>query len=299
MKLPTWCRALMAVVTMTLGLATAVRAEESAVELYDAPNFSGAGVGLVSGVSNLGDVGFRDSVLSMIVYRGRWELCEQVNYGGRCRVFGPGRYDRLPYELASHQGSLRRVGAWGNGGIAPPSGDWGPVTLYEHENGGGRSLTIRGNVANLRDQGFNDRASSIDIRSGRWQVCAHADYGAPCRILGVGRHNLKGLFQDQVSSLRRVGSQDDNPWAPQSGLVLYQNIDFGGREVAVDRAVGNLREVGFNDEASSIEVLSGVWVLCSDADYGGTCRSFGPGRYKLTGALHDSVSSVRPWVGKR
>jgi hypothetical protein len=42
------------------------------------------------------------------------------------------------------------------------------VVLYEHDNHGGRTCSAYFQQADLARQGFNDKASSIIIRSGRW-----------------------------------------------------------------------------------------------------------------------------------
>ena len=44
------------------------------------------------------------------------------------------------------------------------------VTFYENDAFGFRSSTTQGKVENCRDQGFNDRASSVVITRGRWEM---------------------------------------------------------------------------------------------------------------------------------
>ena len=48
------------------------------------------------------------------------------------------------------------------------------ITLYEHDNFGGRTFTADNSVDNLRDFGFNDRASSVVVEGRRWQICDDA-----------------------------------------------------------------------------------------------------------------------------
>lgn len=45
------------------------------------------------------------------------------------------------------------------------------ISLYEFDGFGGRSYSSNHSVSNLADTGFNDRASSVVVRGGRWQVC--------------------------------------------------------------------------------------------------------------------------------
>jgi hypothetical protein len=50
----------------------------------------------------------------------------------------------------------------------------------------------------------------------------------------------------------------------------------------------------FNDRASSLRVDSGYWIFCSDANFRGECRTFGPGDYPmLPPELNDRISSGR------
>ncbi len=54
---------------------------------------------------------------------------------------------------------------------APSFSQTAEITLYEYSGFGGRSLTLRGYTPNFEDIGFNDKASSIVVRSGTWQLC--------------------------------------------------------------------------------------------------------------------------------
>src|SRR5208282_932462 len=54
------------------------------------------------------------------------------------------------------------------------------VTLYEQEGLRGRTFTANGPIHNLDKLGFNDRASSIIVDRGDWQVCEHADFKGRC-----------------------------------------------------------------------------------------------------------------------
>jgi hypothetical protein len=43
--------------------------------------------------------------------------------------------------------------------------------------------------------------------------------------------------------------------------------------------VPDLNTTGFNDRASSLRIESGYWMFCTDANFHGECRTFGPGEY--------------------
>lgn len=264
-----------------------------ALELYEADRFGGDRIGIDQPLPDLGQQRFGNRTGSVVVNAGRWELCSERGHRGTCVVFGPGRYDLLPGALAQRVLSVRPVDVVA--AAAPPVPvEASPITLYEHINGGGRALSAQGAVPRLTDAGFNDTASSLEVRHGRWQLCAHVDYGPPCRTYGPGRYAIEAPLHDRVSSLRPVYGPDDRPLPPAGGVLLFRDGGWQGRALLLTEASNNLRAQGFNDEASSIEVLAGRWQLCSDADYAGHCQVFGPGRHGLEGPLHDGVSSVRP-----
>ena len=55
----------------------------------------------------------------------------------------------------------------------------------------------------------------------------------------------------------------------------------------------NLDPTGFNDRASSLRVESGYWIFCSDSDFRGDCRTFGPGDYASLPGMNNVISSGR------
>ena len=113
-------------------------------------------------------------------------------------------------------------------------------------------------------------------------------------MLGPGRYALSAPLHDSISSLRPVFGPGDQPLPRSGGVTLYEHADFTGRPLMRTEAVVNLKVLGFNDRASSIEVHAGRWELCSDAGFGGQCLLFEPGRYVLPPQLADRVSSLRP-----
>lgn len=84
----------------------------------------------------------------------------------------------------------------------------GAVTLYTDSRGRGASLGINRGVRDLSRFRFNDRASSIDIREGRWEVCEHANFRGRCEIVDASVDRLNGLrLNDNISSIRPVGDR--------------------------------------------------------------------------------------------
>ena len=79
------------------------------------------------------------------------------------------------------------------------------------------------------------------------------------------------------------------------GAILYSNPDLRGERYIVEgEYMRNLGNTGFNDRAQSLQVERGYWIFCSDAEFQGTCRTFGPGEYRrLPRGLDNRISSGR------
>jgi hypothetical protein len=181
----------------------------------------------------------------------------------------------------------------------------GEITLFERPDFQGRRLTIRGTMSNLDRTDFNDRAESIAVRDGVWEVCSDAHFNGQCVRLQPGEYrNLRGSLDRSISSVREVTQAAYAPPAPvyragggggQPRAILYSGQDLSGRAFEIDRnGVRNLDGSGFNDRASSLSVLGGYWMFCSDAKFEGSCRTFDPGDYpNLPSDLDHRISSGR------
>ena len=80
------------------------------IELYAEPNFAGRNLLLQRDTPNLREVDFNDRIGALVINTGRWELCTDSGYRGRCTVLGPGRYPQLG-DLSGKISSLRLLGA--------------------------------------------------------------------------------------------------------------------------------------------------------------------------------------------
>jgi len=187
----------------------------------------------------------------------------------------------------------------------------GEITLFEREGFQGRRLTIRETMWNLDRTDFNDRAESIIVRDGVWEVCSDARFSGQCTRLRPGEYgHLRGSLDRSISSVREVTEAAYSPPAPayappapayggggggQPRAILYSGQGLSGRAFEIDRnVVRNLDGTGFNDRAASLSVLGGYWMFCSDANFEGSCRTFGPGDYpNLPSDLDHRISSGR------
>ncbi len=245
------------------GAAGAAAAQD--ILFFEGYDFNGRRYGASYSVSNMSDVGFNDRASSVVIRSGSWQLCTDAYFKGRC-VTLQGR---------------------------------GAVTLYEDYNFGGRSYGVNGPAENLGRTDFNDRARSMVVQGGVWEVCRDEGYRG-CQTFGPGEVANLGYLAGQVSSLRPVngGGGGGGPppnWGNQGRAILYEYAGFGGRSFAMtDEVVSNFARAGFNDRASSLRVEGGYWMFCSDSDFRGSCRTFGPGDYpSLGGDLDRQISSGR------
>ncbi|MFP5390495.1 MAG: beta/gamma crystallin family protein [Gammaproteobacteria bacterium] len=203
----------------------------------------------------------------------------------------------------------------------------GELTLFSRPGFGGRDITLQGPVRNLTDMGFNDRASSLVVRSGRWELCEHADFRGECITLGPGEYADLNRLGDRLSSLREVGGgrgwqdrerrerweerrderrderrelreerrgewRDGERGGP--AIELFRHAEFqGDRRELSEQSLRDFQMMDFNDRAQSIIIHYGQWEFCEHADFRGRCQVYGPGRYPHLGQLSSQLSSVR------
>ena len=80
------------------------------------------------------------------------------------------------------------------------------ITFYEGEGFRGRAFTTDKPVGNFERFGFNDRASSVVVDRGRWEVCEDVRFGGRCMVLRRGSYDsLRSLgMENRISSVRPV-----------------------------------------------------------------------------------------------
>ena len=288
--------------TMLLGSAWAMSSLCADITFYELESFRGRSFVANQSISNFGNIGFNDRASSVIVRGGSWQLCTDAYFRGRCVTINPGEYPSLrSLDLENRVSSAREL-EWLGGGRPPGGGGGARVELFDGYDYGGRSFAVNGAVSNMADVGFNDRAQSMIVHSGTWELCEDAFFSGRCRTLDVGRYPNLAQFGGRLSSIRQVGGGGGGGggpvvggWGTGSRAVLYEGVNMSGRAFVINNEVAsNLGSTGFNDRASSLRVEAGYWVFCSDANFGGECRTFGPGDYAtLPPSLSNRISSGR------
>lgn len=214
-----------------------------------------------------------------------------------------------------------------------PAAFAGQLTLFADNDFRGNQVTLSNTVTNLNDLGFNDRTSSIVVRSGTWQLCEHKDFGGYCAELRPGEYRSLEGFNDKISSVREVGNgargrdagdnrrgdhdrrdgrearrNDDRDGRGGTGggeyrgdrgrqgadaVQMFAGPRFEGQQFGLSGNLRNLDDVGFNDRAVSLIIREGSWELCEHADFRGQCVVYGPGRYPFLSEMNNRISSMR------
>lgn len=262
------------------------------IELFTERGNNGNSTRVVRDTNDFVQIGFNDRAQSVVVEEGTWQLCDDSDYRGRCRVFTPGRYPDLG-ELTGRVSSARRVNDDEMRNPPPRIDPATPVVLFTDEGLRGRSVALRSDTPDLVAMGFNDAAASVMIQSGTWEFCVDSFFRGGCRVLGPGQYRtLEGMLSRSISSVRMVAPAG-GPGRPEGDVELFSGQDFGGARLPLRRDVRTLNDYDFNDRAGSIIVHYGQWQFCMHADFGGQCVIYGPGRYGRLGSMSYQISSIR------
>jgi uncharacterized protein YcfJ len=83
------------------------------------------------------------------------------------------------------------------------------VTFYEGEGFRGRAFTTNNQQSDFKRSGFNDRASSVVVDGGRWEVCEDPGYEGRCVVIRRGSYDsLQRMgVNNRISSVRRVSDR--------------------------------------------------------------------------------------------
>ena len=82
----------------------------------------------------------------------------------------------------------------------------GDITLFEDVDLRGRAVNLRETTDDLSRVNFNDTVSSIQVDSGSWEVCTHADFKGDCKTLERGDYRSMPGMNDKISSVRETGA---------------------------------------------------------------------------------------------
>jgi hypothetical protein len=166
----------------------------SGIAVYQDANYEGVSRTFTLDVPNLDSSGLNDRISSIVVAPGEtWELCVDSNYRGECTTITEREPNLQESGWNDRISSMRRLRGRGSAGQGGRSIGGAALELFAGTNYSGQRKLVTAAVANFREIDFNDRAGSIRVRGGIWEVCISADYD-DCRVL-----------QDDVPDLRTMG----------------------------------------------------------------------------------------------
>src|SRR4051794_40725666 len=98
------------------------------------------------------------------------------------------------------------------------------ITFYEGEGFRGRAFNANGGVWNFERFGFNDRASSVVVDRGRWEVCEDARFEGRCVVLQRGSYPSLAQFglSNRISSVRPVNRVAAAPIVAPAPAPVYE-----------------------------------------------------------------------------
>lgn len=231
-----------------IGVLVATQAAAQ-ITFYEREGYDGRSFSTDEQIYNFEHSGFDNRFSSVVVARDQWEVCETAGFGGRCIVLGPGRYRSLAaMGLNNRVSSTRAVSrdARGDDRNYRNDRDSAQITFYEREGYRGRSFSTEEQIRNFKRGGFNDRASSVIVQDGRWEVCEDSRYKGRCAVLRPGRYpSLAAMgLNNQVSSVRTVSRDariDDHRYAPAP--AAYRDYRRRGDERLYEADVTSVRAV--------------------------------------------------------
>lgn len=119
------------------------------------------------------------------------------------------------------------------------------VHFYEGEGFRGRVFTVGKTLPNLERAGFNDRASSVIVDRGRWEVCTDQQFSGRCVVLRSGSYaSLAGMgIDNRISSVRAVNRKRYHNEAPPPDPQPIYDYRRRPSERLYDADVVNVRAV--------------------------------------------------------
>lgn len=130
--------------------------------------------------------------------------------------------------------SISLKAAMGVAGLVVATTAAAQVTFYSREDFRGQQFSTDRTVRNFEQTGFNDRAASVVVDRGNWQVCQDAEFSGRCVVLQPGEYRtLADIGLDhEISSVRpvegRYGSAERRD-GPDQRAYVAQGSDYHRR----------------------------------------------------------------------
>jgi hypothetical protein len=183
------------------------------------------------------------------------------------------------------------------------------LVLYTQPSLAGDSRSILANFSNLEAIDFDNKARSVRVLAGMWEVCEEKNF-KKCREVGANVPDLDTMsLSRKISSVRLLHTSIGSvlhaastgaiatPAAtaalagPTPRIVFFDKTGFRGGSLELDAPRGNL--AALTARAESVKVGAGTWQLCTGMNYTGTCTTVAADRDDL-GTWNNRIVSARP-----
>ncbi len=85
------------------------------------------------------------------------------------------------------------------------------LRVYKQPNFTGEGLALHRDAADLSATGFQDQISSIEVRTGRWQLCTQPEFKGDCVVIARGDYpTLERVLNHRIESVRNVARYGHN-----------------------------------------------------------------------------------------
>ncbi|XP_063436691.1 uncharacterized protein LOC134718129 [Mytilus trossulus] len=194
---------------------------EPKITLYENKNFRGRSQEITDSCPNLLDFGFNNITSSVKCDRGVWILYKRKNYEGNIFVIQEGDvYNKLSKYFNNRASSVKLIGDY----------DFTeePECIVYENNFSGRSLTFIDDVENLKWYKFDNRMSSIVVKTGAWIGYRYPNYDGEQSLFLKGKYTASikandegGFKNDRISSFSKIMVKP----SPEGNMTLLQ-IDY-------------------------------------------------------------------------
>jgi beta/gamma crystallin len=257
----------------------------TSIVLFDRANYQGNPASVDGPTPDL--FRFNASAQSVMIGRGSWQLCEGINFTGRCVLLNTSVPDLRAYNLLNRVHSLRPIGS---GGLPPPpptNEDW-YIVLYDQLSYRGKPTDYRHEEPNL-----NARVQSVLIGRGVWELCDGRNFTGQCVTLRANAPDLRAYnLLNRVRSVRPVESGGWTPPPPEEDwyIVLFDQTDYRGTPTNYQTEESNL-----NKRARSVTIGRGIWELCDGRNFSGNCVTLMTNVADLRSVnMYGRIASLRP-----
>jgi hypothetical protein len=268
-------------------------ADEPNVLLYEKSNYGGQHIKITTSVPDLSQSPyFFNDILSSVklVSISSIAVFENANYTGWCETITRDVNNFGDLDIDHDTVSSIKLNAVCPGGPA--------VILYEKDNFKGKKVKVFGSAGDLSNAAYNinDQVSSFKLVDGASSVALfeHANYGGNCQAFTSDQSKLKdtNIGNDMVSSVKLNG--ECNVSGPH--VILYEDNNFGGKQLMIKGDKNDLRVNNFNDKISSIKMVNVASIAAyKDPEFKGDCQTFTTDALSMAGSKvgNDKISSIR------